>query len=54
MGAYRDAWRAARDIGWARTDLVRAGLIDPRRLPQLRRRPASPARRPASPAPAGE
>lgn len=47
MGAYRGAWRAARAVGWARTDLARAGLIDPRRLPQLRRRPASPA-------PAGE
>ena len=47
MDAYRDAWRAARAVGWARTDLVRAGLLDPRRLPQPRRRPASPA-------PAGE
>lgn len=38
MGSYRDAWRAARETGWARTDLVRAGLLDPRRLPQIRRR----------------
>lgn len=43
MSAYRDAWRAARAVGWARTDLMRAGLLDPRRLPQPRRRPASPA-----------
>lgn len=47
MGVYRDAWRAARAVGWARTDLVRAGLLDPRRLPQPRRRPQASA-------PAGE
>ena len=47
MDAYRDAWRAARAVGWARTDLTRAGLLDPRRLPQSRRRPQASA-------PAGE
>lgn len=35
--AYREAWRSARGTGWARADLVRAGFIDPARLPRGRR-----------------
>ncbi|MCI7456332.1 hypothetical protein [Actinomyces urogenitalis] len=32
--SYRTAWRRATSLGWARTDLVRAGLVDPQRLPR--------------------
>ncbi len=31
---YRSAWRKATSLGWARTQLTRAGLTDPARLPR--------------------
>lgn len=34
---YKAAWRAALGVGFAKTDLVRAGFIDPARLPRPRR-----------------
>lgn len=34
---YRQAWKSATAAGWARTDLVRAGLTDPSRLPRTQR-----------------
>ena len=33
---YRAAWKAATDAGWAATDLQRAGLLKPGRLPRHR------------------
>jgi hypothetical protein len=32
---YRDAWKAATGVGWARGDLLKAGFTDPGRLPRL-------------------
>ncbi|WP_172193325.1 hypothetical protein [Actinomyces faecalis] len=32
--SYKAAWRHATSLGWARTDLVRAGLLAPQRLPR--------------------
>lgn len=46
---YRTAWTTATSAGWARTDLVRAGLTNPERLP--RRRTTKPAK-PTNPNPA--
>ena len=37
IDAYKDAWKQARQAGWARTDLVRAGMTDTSRLPSHRR-----------------
>lgn len=35
---YREAWRQARDIGWATTDLTRrGGLTNPTKLPRPKR-----------------
>lgn len=35
---YREAWRQARDIGWATTDLTRkGGLTHPTKLPRPKR-----------------
>lgn len=35
---YREAWRQARDIGWATTDLTRrGGLTNPAKLPRPKR-----------------
>ncbi|MDK8237445.1 hypothetical protein [Actinomyces urogenitalis] len=34
VSIYKAAWRHATSLGWARTDLVRAGLVDPQRLPR--------------------
>lgn len=35
---YREAWRHARDIGWATTDLTRrGGLTNPTKLPRPKR-----------------
>ena len=33
---YRAAWKAATDAGWAATDLQRAALLKPGRLPRHR------------------
>ena len=34
---YKAAWKAALSAGFAKTDLVRAGFIDPARLPRPKR-----------------
>ncbi|MCI7513475.1 hypothetical protein [Schaalia hyovaginalis] len=31
---YRAAWRAATGVGWAKGDLLKAGFVDPTRLPR--------------------
>lgn len=31
---YKDAWRAATGVGWARADLIKAGFVDPSKLPR--------------------
>ena len=42
---YRTAWKQALAAGFARTDLLRAGFIDPAKLPRPRRTStATPAR----------
>ena len=42
---YRTAWKQALAAGFARTDLLRAGFIDPAKLPRPRRASAAaPAR----------
>lgn len=37
---YKDAWRTATAAGWARTDLLRAGFLDPTKLPRISARAA--------------
>ena len=34
IDAYKNAWKTATTAGWAKTDLVRAGFLDPSRLPR--------------------
>ena len=34
---YRQAWKAAAGVGWARVDLLKAGFIDPTKLPRTPR-----------------
>lgn len=46
---YRKAWKQALAAGFARTDLLRVGFIDPAKLPRPRRTSAAP---PAHQAPA--
>ena len=46
---YRKAWKQALATGFARTDLLRVGFIDPAKLPRPRRTSAAP---PAHQAPA--
>lgn len=38
---YRKAWKQALAAGFARTDLLRAGFIDPAKLPRPRRTSAA-------------
>jgi hypothetical protein len=45
VAEYRDAWKAATGVGWARPDLLRAGFTDPNRLPRLGTRREEPAAR---------
>lgn len=33
---YREAFRGAASRGWARTDLIGAGFVDPKKLPHVR------------------
>lgn len=33
MQEYREAFKVARKVGWAKADLVRVGFLDPTRLP---------------------
>lgn len=40
IAAYRDCWRKATQLGWARNDLLRAGFTDPARLPRKAAQPA--------------
>lgn len=53
---YREAWKQALATGFARTDLLRVGFIDPAKLPRPRRASATaPAREaPAAPGPRTE
>lgn len=48
MKGYRAAWKSARDGGWAKNDLVRAGFIDPARLPRSTARTMSEQARPST------
>ncbi|TFH52809.1 hypothetical protein E4J66_06240 [Actinomyces viscosus] len=41
---YRAAWKAAQAAGFARTDLLRVGFVDPAKLPRPRRTATTPAR----------
>lgn len=53
---YRTAWKQALATGFARTDLLRVGFIDPAKLPRPRRAStATPARQaPAATGPSAE
>ena len=53
---YREAWKQALATGFARTDLLRVGFIDPAKLPRPRRASAAaPAREaPAATGPSAE
>ena len=53
---YRKAWKQALAAGFARTDLLRVGFIDPAKLPRPRRTStATPAREaPAATGPSAE
>lgn len=34
LEAYRVAWKSATGTGWAKNDLLRAGFVDPLKLPR--------------------
>lgn len=38
---YKDTWKNATAAGWAKTDLIRAGFLDPSRLPRTTARTTS-------------
>lgn len=48
---YRQAWRAATGVGWAKADLVRAGFLSPERLPRVNNPQRRRSRRGEAPAP---
>jgi hypothetical protein len=35
VGEYKSAWKAATGTGWAKADLVKAGFLDPVKLPRV-------------------